>query len=470
MSDHACAEIPESDQLASPASTPDRGPGENAKRLRVMSSREPMARWTLFGAMVLTFFCLPAAGQESTLDTGDTSWLLTATALVLFMTIPGLSLFYAGLVRSKNVLSVLMQCFAITCLASLVWMLAGYSLAFGDGGAVNGFIGGLDRMFLSGARGAEAGTIPETVFIMFQMTFAIITPALVVGAFVERVKFSAVLLFCLLWLLAVYAPVCHWVWGGGFLASWGVRDFAGGLVVHTTAGVAALVAALMIGPRSGFPRTAMPPHNLTMSVCGAGMLWVGWFGFNAGSALAAGQDAGMAMLVTHLSAATASLVWAGLEWRRFGKPSVLGIVTGMVAGLGTITPASGFVGPVGGLLIGFSAGIVCFHATVFLKQTLEIDDSLDVFPVHGVGGILGTVLTGVFAARFFGGGGLAVGESITSHLFIQIGGILITIVWTALLTIIILRIIDSLVGLRVEEANEEQGLDVTEHEERGYIL
>ena len=419
---------------------------------------------------MLALLCTPAAAQESAIDSGDTSWLLMATALVLFMTIPGLSLFYAGLVRAKNVLSVLMQCFAITCLASVVWMVAGYSLAFGDGGAMNGFIGSLDRMFLSGARGAESGTIPETVFIMFQMTFAIITPALVIGAFVERVKFSAVLIFTSLWLLLVYAPVCHWVWGGGFMASWGVRDFAGGLVVHTTAGIAALVAALMIGPRAGFPRTAMPPHNLTMSVCGAGMLWVGWFGFNAGSALAAGQDAGMAMLVTHLSAAAASLVWAAWEWRQFGKPSVLGIVTGMVAGLGTITPASGFVGPIGGLLIGLLAGSICFHATVFLKRTLEIDDSLDVFPVHGVGGMLGTLLTAILAAKAFGGGGLAIGESIASHLLIQIGCIVITIIWTAVLTLVVLRIADALVGLRVEEANEEQGLDVTEHEERGYIL
>ena len=326
-------------------------------------------------------------GQE--LDGANTSWIMTSTALVLFMTIPGLSLFYAGLVRSKNVLSVLMQCFAITCLASIIWLVFGYSIAFGDGGSFNAYFGNLDNILMGNiTEGSMAGDIPESVFAMFQMTFAVITPALIVGAFAERMRFSAMLLFSALWLVVVYAPITHWVWGGGWLGEMGLLDFAGGTVVHITAGVAALVAALVIGNRKGFPTQAMPPHNLTITVAGAGMLWVGWFGFNGGSALAANGDAGMAILVTHISAATGSLAWMMMEWIRHGKPSVLGIVTGMVAGLGTITPASGFVGPGGALVIGFSAGIVCYYATQAIKQKFKIDDSLDVFPVHGVGGIL----------------------------------------------------------------------------------
>ncbi|MEM7401599.1 MAG: ammonium transporter [Pseudomonadota bacterium] len=420
----------------------------------------------------LILFVLPTIGlAEDVLDTGDTSWLLTATALVLFMTIPGLSLFYAGLVRSKNVLSVLMQCFTITCLASLVWLVFGYSLAFSDGGSINDWIGGFSNLFLGEVtRGSMSGTIPESVFVMFQMTFAIITPALVVGGFAERMKFSAMMWFSILWLLLVYIPVCHWVWGGGWLGEKGVLDFAGGLVVHLTAGAGAIVAAMVLGNRKGFPRTAMPPHNLTMSVTGAGMLWVGWFGFNAGSAVAASSDAGMAMLVTHISAATGSLVWMFAEWIKYGKPSVLGIVTGMVAGLGTITPASGFVGPMGALIIGASAGLVCFIATNFIKRVLKIDDSLDVFPVHGVGGILGTILAGVFVAEQFGGAGLAEGMTIGSQVGVQVQGVLAVLVWTVVATFVILKVIQLIVGLRVDEQQETEGLDISQHEETGYNM
>ncbi|MBT8123537.1 MAG: ammonium transporter [Gammaproteobacteria bacterium] len=426
-------------------------------------------KFWLFGLFV---FSLPSlALAEDVLDTGDTSWLLTSTALVLFMTIPGLSLFYAGLVRSKNVLSVLMQCFTITCLASLVWLVFGYSLAFSDGGSMNSWLGGFSNTFLSDVtRSSLSGTIPESVFVMFQMTFAIITPALVVGGFAERMKFSAMIWFSVLWLVVVYLPVCHWVWGGGWLGEKGVLDFAGGLVVHLTAGAGAIVAAMVLGNRKGFPRTAMPPHNLTMSVTGAGMLWVGWFGFNAGSAVAASGDAGMAMLVTHISAATGSLVWMFAEWIKYGKPSVLGIVTGMVAGLGTITPASGFVGPMGALIIGASAGIICFIATNFIKRVLRIDDSLDVFPVHGVGGILGTILAGVFVAEKFGGAGLAEGMTISSQVGVQIQGVLAVLVWTVVATFIILKVINVIIGIRVDEQDETQGLDVTQHEETGYNM
>lgn len=423
----------------------------------------------LFGIFV---FALPSlALAEDVLDTGDTSWLLTSTALVLFMTIPGLSLFYAGLVRSKNVLSVLMQCFTITCLASLVWLVFGYSIAFGDGGSMNNWLGGFSNTFLSEVtRSSMSGTIPESVFVMFQMTFAIITPALVIGGFAERMKFSAMMWFSILWLVVVYLPVCHWVWGGGWLAEKGVLDFAGGLVVHITAGVGAIVAAMVLGNRKGFPRTAMPPHNLTMTVTGAGMLWVGWFGFNAGSAVAANGDAGMAMLVTHISAATGSLVWMFAEWIKYGKPSVLGIVTGMVAGLGTITPASGFVGPMGALIIGASAGAICFIATNYIKRTLKIDDSLDVFPVHGVGGILGTLLVSVFVAEQFGGAGLSEGMTISSQLGVQAIGVVAVLAWTAVATFVILQIVRLIVGLRVDEQEETQGLDITQHEETGYNM
>ncbi len=409
--------------------------------------------------------------MQDGLNSGDAAWLLTSTALVLFMTIPGLSLFYGGLVRSKNVLSVLMQCFTITCLASVLWLLYAYSLAFTDGGGLNSVIGGLDKVLLSGvARESLQDTIPETVFIMFQLTFAIITPALVVGGFAERMKFSAMLWFSGLWLTFVYLPVCHWVWGNGWLSELGVLDFAGGLVVHLTAGVAAIVAAIVLGRRKGFPETAMPPHNLAMTVSGAGMLWVGWFGFNAGSAVAANTDAGMAMLVTHISAAVASLAWMFMEWIKYGKPSVLGIVTGMVAGLGSITPASGFVGPLGALVIGTSAGIICFTATNYLKRVLKIDDSLDVFPVHGVGGILGTLLAGVLVASTFGGEGLAEGMTMGKQVGVQAIGVASTLVWTVAITYVILKALDILIGLRVSGDEETQGLDQTQHEETGYNL
>src|SRR5687767_13839439 len=361
-------------------------------------------------------------------DSGDTAWLLTSTALVLFMTLPGLAAFYSGLVRNKNVLSVLMQCFAISCVVSVLWMLGGYGLAFGDGGGLQPLIGSISKVWFSGVgRDSVTGSVPEAAFLMFQLTFAIITPALVVGGFAERMKFSAVLWFSIAWLLLVYLPVCHWVWGGGWLAKMGVLDFAGGIVVHVNAGVAALVAALVLGQRRGFPSVAMPPHSLPLTALGSGMLWVGWFGFNAGSALAANGSAGMAMLVTHLGAAAGALAWMFVEWWKYGKPSVLGIVTGMVAGLGTITPASGFVGPFGAIVIGLSAGLVCFFATQLLKRVLKIDDSLDVSPVHGVGGVLGTLLTAVFVNASFGGVGYAEGMTMTKQLGVQFLGVVATI-------------------------------------------
>lgn len=402
----------------------------------------------------------------------DTAWILTATALVLFMTIPGLSLFYAGLVRGKNVLSVLMQCFTLTCLMSVLWYVVGYSLAFSEG---NAFVGGLSNLFMADVtKDSLSGSIPEALFAGFQMTFAVITPALIVGAFAERMKFSSMLIFSSIWLIAVYAPVCHWVWGGGWLSDLGVLDFAGGIVVHITAGVAALVAALVIGNRKNWPQTAMPPHNMTMTVTGAGMLWVGWFGFNAGSALAADENAAMALVATHLSASMGSLAWMACEWKKFGKPSVLGIVTGMVAGLGTITPASGSVSPAAAIIIGLLAGVICFNATLFIKQKLKIDDSLDVFPVHGVGGILGTLLVGVFCATElgafsgygFGGDNSNIGEQMTAQLI----GIFSTIAYTAVVTWIILKLVDAVTGLRVDEEDEYRGLDLSLHEEKGYDI
>ena len=413
---------------------------------------------------------LPAVALADQLNQANTAWVLTSTALVLFMTIPGLSLFYAGLVRSKNVLSVLMQCFAITCVVSILWLAGVYSFIFADGGSLQKFIGGASKAFLPDiGTGSLTGDIPETVYFMFQMTFAIITPALIVGAFAERMKFSAMLWFSGLWLIIVYLPICHWIWGGGWLADFGVMDFAGGIVIHINAGVAALVSALVLGKRKGFPTTAMPPHNMTMVVTGAGMLWVGWFGFNAGSALTADGRAGMAMLVTHIGAASGSLTWMFIEWKRFGKPSVLGIVTGMVAGLGTITPASGFVGPAGALVIGVTAGIVCFHATQYVKRTLIIDDSLDVFPVHGIGGITGSLLTGVFAASSLGGLGLAEGVSIMDQVSVQALAIMVTISWSAFFSYMILKGLDKLIGLRVTPDEEVQGLDTVLHEETGYL-
>ena len=416
---------------------------------------------------------LPTAvtAEEATLNGADTAWILASTALVLFMTLPGLALFYGGL-RSKNVLSVLMQCFAIAGIVSVLWVLVGYSLAFGEG---NAYIGDFSKVLMAGiGRDSLQGTIPESLFMVFQMTFAIITPALIVGGFAERMKFSAMLLFSAIWLLAVYVPVTHWVWGGGWLGEMGLYDFAGGTVVHITAGVAALVAAMMLGPRRGFPGTAMMPHNMTMTVTGAGMLWVGWFGFNGGSALAADGGAAMALLVTHLSAAVGAMTWMTIEWLKFGRPSALGAVTGMVAGLGTITPASGFVGPGGALLIGLLAGSVCFSATLYLKRVLKIDDSLDVFPVHGVGGMLGTLLAGVFSSTqlgLFSGYGFADGiTSMGGQLQVQLTGVLATVAFTAVATYVILKVVGALVGLRASDEEEITGLDIVMHEERGYDI
>lgn len=417
---------------------------------------------------------LPVFAQEATLNGANTAWILTSTALVLFMTLPGLALFYAGLVRVKNVLSVLMQCFAIACVVSLAWLIAGYSLAFGTG---NALIGDFSMFMMMGiTEEALAGDIPLSLHAIYQMTFAIITPALIVGAFAERMKFSSMLIFSLLWLFVVYIPICHWVWAPtGWLFEKGLIDFAGGTVVHITAGIAALVAALVIGKRHGFPTIAMPPHNMTMTVTGAGMLWVGWFGFNAGSALGANGNAAMAMLVTHISAAAGAFAWMMIEWMRFKKPSALGIVTGMVAGLGTITPASGNVGPGGALIIGLSAGIICFYATQLIKRKLKIDDSLDVFPVHGVGGILGTLLVGVFASTqlgAFSGQGFATGvESISGQFKIQLLGVGATLVYTAVVTYLVLKLTGLLTGgLRVTAEEESLGLDLSLHEEDGYKL
>jgi Amt family ammonium transporter len=430
----------------------------------------------LFQALTALTLLAPSAAFASELNQADTAWILTATALVLFMTIPGLSLFYAGLVRVKNVLSVLMQCFALTCLMSLVWFAVGYTIAFGSDGVEQGpFIGDFGNVFFASmSMDSLNGGIPATLFAIFQMTFAIITPALIVGGFAERMRFSAMLLFSTMWLVLVYSPICHWVWGGGWLGSMGLQDFAGGTVVHITAAVAALVAALVMGPRRGFGTVAMPPHNLTLTVAGAGMLWVGWFGFNAGSAVAADNSAAMAMLVTHLSAASGSLAWMAMEWIRHGKPSVLGIVTGMVAGLGTITPASGSVGPAAAVVIGLSAGVICYFATNWIKQKLKIDDSLDVFPVHGVGGMLGTLLAGVFCSTqlgIFSGNGFSDGiDSIGGQLTVQATGIVATFVYTAVASWIILKLVDAVVGLRVDADQETQGLDLVLHDERGYDL
>ncbi len=410
----------------------------------------------------------PALALAQTVDSGATAWLLTATSLVLMMTLPGLALFYGGLVRSRNVLSVLMQCFALCCIVSLIWVVFGYSAAFAEG---NAFIGGLSKAWLKGVEvNTVSGLVPESVFTMFQLTFAIITPALIIGGFAERTRFAGMLLFSILWFVVVYLPVTHWVWGGGWLAAMGFRDFAGGAVVHVNAGVAALVAALVVGKRNGFPNTAMPPHNLTMTVTGASLLWVGWFGFNAGSALAANGAAGMAMLVTHVGAAAGAVAWMALEWVRFGKPSVLGIVTGMVAGLGTITPASGYVGPMGGLIIGLVAGVVCFFATQLVKRKLRIDDSLDVFPVHGVGGFTGLLLTAVFSAKSFDGIGLPDGVSIGAQLTTQLIGAVATAAWCGIATLVILKLVNVVTPLRVSSEQESDGLDLVLHEERGYSL
>ena len=430
--------------------------------------RLPIIAWLAAAAGFL--FVGPAMADDTVLNSGDTAWMLTATALVLFMTIPGLALFYAGMVRAKNVLSVLMQCFAITALMTVLWFFYGYSIAFGGEGA---FWGGFDKLFLRGVTvDAVSGTIPESVFLTFQMTFAIITPALIVGAFAERMKFSAMLWFMGLWLTLVYAPITHWVWGdGGWLGNRGILDFAGGTVVHINAGIAGLVAALVLGKRKGYPTTPMPPHNLGYTLVGAAMLWVGWFGFNAGSELAADGTAGMAMLVTQIATAAAALGWMFSEWLGHGKPSVLGIASGAIGGLVAITPASGFVGPMGALVIGIVAGVGCFFAATALKRKIGYDDSLDVFGVHGVGGIIGALLTGVFAAEALGGAGFGDGISgICGQLLTQATGIVATIVYTGIVSFILLKILDSVMGLRVDEDEEAEGLDVALHDERGYNL
>jgi Amt family ammonium transporter len=435
--------------------------------------------------LLLTAVLAPAlavaqeAAAPPTLSAGDTAWMLTSTALVLFMTIPGLSLFYAGMVRAKNVLSVMMQCFAITALITVLWALYGYSLAFDATGmtkeAINlyTFIGGLGKAFLSGVgRDSLTATIPESVFVTFQMTFAIITPALIVGAFAERMKFSALLVFMAVWFTVVYAPVAHMVWGGNgaLMWDWGVLDFAGGTVVHINAGIAGFVACLVLGKRKGYPHTAMPPHNLNFTIMGAGMLWVGWFGFNAGSAVAANESAGMAMLATQIATAMAALTWMFAEWLSHGKPSVLGIASGAVAGLVAITPASGTAGPMGALLIGFASGLICFLTSTKLKRALGYDDSLDVFGVHAVGGILGAILTGLCADASMGGAGLAEGMTIGGQLWVQTKGVLFTIVYSSVLSFVILKIIDVVIGLRVTEEQETEGLDIALHDERGYNL
>ena len=402
----------------------------------------------------------------ASVDTGDTAWILTATALVLFMTLPGLALFYAGLVQPKNIVSVLMHHFAIACLMSVLWVVAGYSLAFSGDGA---YLGDLGNLFMSAITiDSLSGTIPESLFGAFQMTFAVITPALIIGAYVERIRFSAVLIFSGLWLLVVYAPVTHWVWGGGFMAAMGVMDFAGGIVVHATAGTAALVAAVVIGRRRNFPASVQPPHSPVLTMVGACMLWVGWFGFNGGSALAAGQGAAMALLVTHISAAVASLVWMVIEWKKFGRPSLVGIATGMVAGLATVTPASGFIGVPGGIILGLVGGYFCYVAVDIIRNRLNIDDSLDVFAVHGVGGILGSLLVAVLATDTFSGLGLAEGMSISSQLSVQAISVGITVIWTAIASYVILKIAGVFGGLRVSDDDEVEGLDIAQHGERGY--
>jgi len=411
---------------------------------------------------------LSPAALSSEVNPGDTAWILTATALVLFMTLPGLALFYGGLVRSQNILSVLMQCFAICCIVSVVWVIYGYSLAFTGSGSI---IGGTDAFFLSNlARDSASGTLPESLFVVFQMTFAVITPALVVGAFAERMKFSAMCIFTVLWVTLVYLPACHMVWGGGYLGSIGVIDFAGGLVVHATCGVGALVAAMMLGPRKGFPGSSLVPHNRPMVVMGAAMLWVGWFGFNGGSAVAADSNAAMAILVTHISAAVGALTWMTVEWIKTGKPTVVGIATGMVAGLATITPASGTVGPQGALLIGLLAGLICFYATQMIKGFFKIDDSLDVFPVHGVGGILGILMLAFIGKPdgFLGAGAAGFDPSVFDQFMIQLQGVVVICIWTLVFSWIALKITSLIADLRVSDDNEHEGLDLTEHNESAY--
>ena len=416
-----------------------------------------------FLIILFSFFSFPAFAE---VNNGDTAWILTSTALVLFMTLPGLALFYAGLVNSKNVVSVLMQHFAVACVVSVIWVILGYSLAFSSG---NAWIGDLSNLFMKSIDiNSTSGTIPESLFATFQMTFAIITPALIIGAFVERIKFSAMLIFISLWVIIVYVPVTHWVWGGGILSSWGTMDFAGGIVVHATAGTAALVTALTLGKRRGFPKSLTPPHSPILTMIGAAMLWIGWFGFNAGSALGANSSAGMAMLVTHISASTSALVWMFIEWRRFGKPSLIGVVTGMVAGLATVTPASGYIGIPGGLILGLSGGLLCYLAVDYIRGKLQIDDSLDVFAVHGVGGILGTLLVAFLATSTFSGLGLPEGQTAISQFIVQFKAVVLTVIWTSVFTYLILKATSLIVPLRVEEQEEIEGLDLRSHGEKGY--
>ncbi|MDG1882771.1 MAG: ammonium transporter [Alphaproteobacteria bacterium] len=417
----------------------------------------------LFLIVSLSLISFPAFAD---VNNGDTAWILTSTALVLFMTLPGLALFYAGLVNSKNVVSVLMQHFAVACVVSIIWVTLGYSLAFSSG---NAWIGDLSNIFMKSIDlDSTSGTIPESLFATFQMTFAIITPALIIGAFVERIKFSAMLIFISLWVLIVYVPVTHWVWGGGILSSWGTMDFAGGIVVHATAGTAALITALTLGKRRGFPKSITPPHSPILTMIGAAMLWVGWFGFNAGSALGANGGAGMAMLVTHISASMAALVWMFIEWKRFGKPSLIGVATGMVAGLATVTPASGYIGIPGGLVLGFSGGLLCYLAVDYIRGKLLIDDSLDVFAVHGVGGILGTLLVAFLATSTFSGLGLPEGQTAMSQFVVQIKAVILTVIWTSIFTYLILKVTSLIVPLRVDEQEEIEGLDLRSHGEKGY--
>ncbi|MDB0048837.1 ammonium transporter [Pseudomonadota bacterium] len=417
----------------------------------------------IFLIILFSFFSFPAFAE---VNNGDTAWILTSTALVLFMTLPGLALFYAGLVNSKNVVSVLMQHFAVACVVSVIWVILGYSLAFSSG---NAWIGDLSNLFMKSIDiNSTSGTIPESLFATFQMTFAIITPALIIGAFVERIKFSAMLIFISLWVIIVYVPVTHWVWGGGILSSWGTMDFAGGIVVHATAGTAALVTALTLGKRRGFPKSLTPPHSPILTMIGAAMLWIGWFGFNAGSALGANSSAGMAMLVTHISASTSALVWMFIEWKRFGKPSLIGIVTGMVAGLATVTPASGYIGIPGGLILGLSGGLLCYLAVDYIRGKLQIDDSLDVFAVHGVGGILGTLLVAFLATSTFSGLGLPEGQSAIAQFIVQFKAVVLTVIWTSVFTYLILKATSLIVPLRVDEQEEIEGLDLRSHGEKGY--
>jgi Amt family ammonium transporter len=428
-----------------------------------------LINWKIGGFALL----LPLSGAigADELNSADTAWILTSTGLVLFMTVPGLALLYGGLVRTKNVLSVLVQCFAVTSLVSILWMVAGYSLALTETEGESPLIGGFSRLFLLGLNANSlTGNLPESVFCMYHLTFAVFAPALMIGGFVERMRFSATLWFTFFWTLLVYVPVCHWVWGGGWLAQWGVIDFAGGIVVHTTAGIGALTAAWLVGPRRGFPNTLMPPHNLTLTAAGAGILWVGWHGFSAGSALMANGAAGVAMLTTHIAATAGALVWMGVEWMRFGRPTLLGVVTGMIAGLGIISPAAGFVGPLGALLMGVMAGFICFFAIHWIKRKLVIDDALDVFPVHGIGGMIGSLLTAPLAAEGLGGSGVPTGLGVWQQTAVQAGGVGVALIWSGAVSYLVLKLIGKFNGLRVSADEETEGLDLSSHNGKGYHL